>query len=147
MPTEFADIASDLTDSMTISIETPTEPGTEPASPTAADSSSTSEHWKPTGRCSFCLMEIETDQRAPSEATTRHIVSKLPYLECPPAQRIPTTIGRGGDLCHMQRPKTELHEKLEHYGIDIRSIQHWRYVRETTGGGHRVLDPKWPGEE
>lgn len=38
-------------------------------------------------------------------------------------------------------------EKLNHYGIDPRDIRHWRYVRDITGGGHRVLDPIYPGED
>ena len=38
--------------------------------------------WIATGRCIFCLNEIETLHPKPSEATTRHVLSLVQYLEC-----------------------------------------------------------------
>lgn len=60
-----------------------------------------------------------------------------------------TTVGWAAGLCVCclgRQVQAPLIEKLEHYGIDPRARKHWRFVRHTTGGGHRVFDPVYPGE-
>jgi len=42
----------------------------------------TMERWEPTGLCFFCHEPIETDQNSPSEATTRHVETKVKYGGC-----------------------------------------------------------------
>lgn len=91
------------------------------------------------------MLPLEAQQ--PGGLNPRHAASLIPYGECPEAKRILPPITRSGDLCEMKPVDTELIAKLDHYNIDPRDIRHWRHVRDTTGGSHRVFDPKFPGEE
>lgn len=50
-------------------------------------------------------------------------------------------------FCVNRDKDQEIYAKMDHYGLDIRDSRHWRLVRHTTGGCHRVLNPIFPGEE
>src|SRR5262245_58246105 len=130
MPIAFASLAAELLSLEPISEETIPESGIPSASPADSAISSTGEQWEPTGRCFYCHEPIKTDQRAPSDVTTRHIASKVRYLDCEPAQRMPSEIQRTADIAVMQKPDTKLFDKLDHYGIDIRDHRHWRFVKD-----------------
>jgi len=79
----------------------------------------------------------------PDGRSAYHIDDQTPLC----SRREPMDIPRGADICEMREPKRELHAKLDHYGIDPRDSKHWKYVKDSTGGGHRVFDPRCPGEE
>lgn len=113
---------------------------------TLSDSSDTpiSGEWQSSGLCGHCLMPIQSAARG---TKVRHAGSLVPYGDCDAAQRFPRPVKFGADICEMRPVNLELIAKLDHYGIDPRDHKHWRYVRETTGGGHRVFDPKYPGEQ
>jgi hypothetical protein len=73
-------------------------------------------------------------------------MDKTLYGECSAAGRPRSPIARGGPLSVLQSVNEVEIAKLEHDGIDPREIRHWRYVKDLTGGGHRVWDPVFSGE-
>ncbi len=113
--------------------------------PTLSDVSDLALPYESCGHCSFCLLPLEAIQ--PGGRNPRHSESKIPYGQCPEALKSAQCIARGEEISPMRPPNEVWIAKLNHYGIDPREIRHWRYVKDATGGGHRVFDPIFPGEE